>query len=72
MLTKKGPVCEKVNCLRCNIIHMAKTCKEYQDELKIAAINDENAQKDIKALEVSLKFKFLTYFKVKPMFLKRI
>ena len=53
MLTKKGPVCEKVNCLRCNIIHMAKTCKEYQDDLKIAAINDENAQKDIKALEVS-------------------
>ena len=48
-----GPVCEKVNCLRCNIIHMGKTCKEYQDDLKINAINDKNAQKDKEALEVS-------------------
>jgi len=48
----EGPVCEKVNCLRCNIIHMGKTCKEYQDDLRINAINDKNAQKDKEALEV--------------------
>jgi hypothetical protein len=31
---------------------MGKTCKEYQDDLRTAAVNDENAQKDMKALEV--------------------
>jgi hypothetical protein len=31
---------------------MGKTCKEYQDDLKIAAINDINAKKDKEALEV--------------------
>ena len=31
---------------------MGKTCKEYQDDLRIHAINDKNAQKDKEALEV--------------------
>ena len=31
---------------------MGKTCKEYQDDLRINAINDKNAQKDKEALEV--------------------
>ena len=31
---------------------MGKTCKEYQDDLKISAINDKNAQIDKQALEV--------------------
>jgi hypothetical protein len=42
---------------------MGKTCKEYQDDLKINAINDKNAKKDQEALEVitcliSLKLKY--------------
>ena len=32
---------------------MGKTCKEYQDDLKINAINDKNAKKDMEALEVN-------------------
>lgn len=52
------PVCEQVSCLRCGgVIHMGKTCKEYQDDLKISAINDKNAKKNQEALEVRL---FLT------------
>jgi len=31
---------------------MQKTCKEYQDDLKIKSINDESARKDQEALEV--------------------
>lgn len=46
------PVCEKVNCLRCNAIHMGKTCQEYQDDLKLNAVNDLNVKKDKEALEV--------------------
>jgi hypothetical protein len=42
---------------------MGKTCKEYQDDLIINAINDKNAKKDQEALEVincliSLKLKY--------------
>ena len=48
-------VCNKVNCLRCNVIHMGQTCKEYQEDLKIKAENDVNAKKDKEALEVILK-----------------
>ena len=31
---------------------MGKTCREYQDDLKIADVNDKNAQKNKLALEV--------------------
>lgn len=34
---------------------MSKTCKEYQDDLKMNAENDENSRKNIEALEVSHK-----------------
>lgn len=34
---------------------MGKTCKEYQDDLKINAINDKNAKKDQEALDVIAK-----------------
>lgn len=27
------PVCEKVNCIGCKVIHQGKNCQEYQDEL---------------------------------------
>jgi hypothetical protein len=42
---------------------MGKTCKEYQDDLKINAINDKNAQKDKEALEVSKIYQLITYSK---------
>jgi len=38
---------------------MGKTCKEYQDDLKINAINDKNAQKDKEALEVTFLNKLI-------------
>jgi hypothetical protein len=31
---------------------MEKTCKEYQDDIKIKSVNDETARKDKEALEV--------------------
>lgn len=45
------PVCEKQNCLTCKAIHPDKTCKQYQDELKIRAENDEAAKKTQQMLE---------------------
>ena len=48
----KGSVCEKVNCLRCDVIHMNLTCQEYQDNLKTASSYDKTARKDRRALEV--------------------
>ena len=32
---------------------MGKTCKEYQDDLKLNALNDKNALKDKEGLEVN-------------------
>lgn len=64
------PVCEKVNCLRCNVIHMEKTCKEYQDDVKLKAVNDVNAKKDKEALDVCLLWNktFIVIF-VKNLFI---
>lgn len=36
---------------------MTKTCKEYQDDIKINAQNDENAKKNQEALEVKQNLK---------------
>lgn len=55
------PVCEKVNCLRCNVTHMGKTCKEYQEDLKLADINDKNAQKNKEALDELIQKKKAMY-----------
>ncbi|CAF0737046.1 unnamed protein product [Brachionus calyciflorus] len=45
------PVCDKVNCLSCNVIHMGKTCKEYQDDIKLKTIHDKNELRDNEALQ---------------------
>lgn len=37
---------------------MGKDCKEYQEDLKIAAVNDKNAKKDKDALDVCDFFLF--------------
>ncbi len=46
------PVCQKRNCLTCKAIHFPVNCKEYQDDLKRNAANDEAARKTQEYLEV--------------------
>ncbi len=49
--------CQSNNCLTCKAIHENQTCKQYQDDLAIKALNDENAKKTKEALDVKLKKK---------------
>ncbi|XP_078507855.1 ranBP-type and C3HC4-type zinc finger-containing protein 1 [Lissotriton helveticus] len=44
------PLCELTNCLLCKAIHTNMNCKEYQDDLKLRAENDEAAKKTTEAL----------------------
>ncbi|XP_054835485.1 ranBP-type and C3HC4-type zinc finger-containing protein 1 isoform X2 [Eublepharis macularius] len=44
------PVCLKVNCLLCKAIHENMNCKEYQDDLKIRAENDQAARQTTEML----------------------
>jgi len=46
------PVCKKRNCLLCKAIHEGMDCKEYQDDLKRRAANDEAAKATQEMLEV--------------------
>ncbi|CAH1270746.1 SHARPIN [Branchiostoma lanceolatum] len=45
------PVCGKRNCLTCKAIHENMTCREYQDDLRRRAHNDEAAQQTMAMLE---------------------
>ena len=45
------PVCNVQNCLTCKAIHQGKNCKEYQEEIKNKAQNDEDAKQTQKMLE---------------------
>ncbi|CAB3997178.1 ranBP-type and C3HC4-type zinc finger-containing 1 isoform X2 [Paramuricea clavata] len=45
------PVCQQRNCLTCKAIHSPVNCKEYQDDLKRNAANDEAAKKTQEYLE---------------------
>ncbi|KAM5157644.1 ranBP-type and C3HC4-type zinc finger-containing protein 1-like [Mantella aurantiaca] len=38
------PVCEVENCLTCKAIHSGMDCKQYQDDLRIRALNDTAAR----------------------------
>ena len=49
------PVCTKPNCLTCKAIHADMNCKEYQDDLKRRAQNDEAARQTQQFLEVHNK-----------------
>nr|XP_032622157.1 ranBP-type and C3HC4-type zinc finger-containing protein 1 isoform X1 [Chelonoidis abingdonii]XP_032622160.1 ranBP-type and C3HC4-type zinc finger-containing protein 1 isoform X1 [Chelonoidis abingdonii] len=44
------PVCQKVNCLLCKAIHENMNCKEYQDDLKHRAENDQAARQTTEML----------------------
>ena len=46
------PVCDEKNCLTCKALHDPLDCKEYQDDLKRMAVNDEAARKTQEHLEV--------------------
>ncbi|KAI8501997.1 RanBP-type and C3HC4-type zinc finger-containing protein 1 [Branchiostoma belcheri] len=45
------PVCGRRNCLTCKAIHDNMTCREYQDDLRRRADNDEAAQQTMAMLE---------------------
>ena len=47
------PVCNQPNCLTCKAIHADMNCKEYQDDLKRRAQNDEAAKQTQQFLEVN-------------------
>lgn len=49
------PVCKQPNCLTCKAIHADMNCREYQDDLKRRAQNDEAAKQTQQFLEVSYK-----------------
>ncbi|XP_038226038.1 ranBP-type and C3HC4-type zinc finger-containing protein 1 isoform X3 [Dermochelys coriacea] len=44
------PVCQKVNCMLCKAIHENMNCKEYQDDLKLRAQNDQAARQTTEML----------------------
>ena len=45
-------VCKHQNCLTCKAIHEGQNCKQYQEDLRIKAANDEAAKKTHEALQV--------------------
>ena len=46
------PSCGKVNCLVCKAIHENMNCKQYQDDIKLKAKNDKEAQQTQRHIEV--------------------
>ncbi|XP_069003786.1 ranBP-type and C3HC4-type zinc finger-containing protein 1 [Embiotoca jacksoni] len=48
-------LCEETNCILCRAIHKEMNCKEYQDDLRIRAQNDEAAQQTKLMLESLLQ-----------------
>ncbi|XP_072013741.1 ranBP-type and C3HC4-type zinc finger-containing protein 1-like isoform X2 [Amphiura filiformis] len=49
------PVCGKQNCLTCKAIHEGMNCKQYQDDLKRRATNDDAARKTQEALDTMVR-----------------
>ncbi|XP_067856349.1 ranBP-type and C3HC4-type zinc finger-containing protein 1-like isoform X2 [Heptranchias perlo] len=48
------PLCEKKNCLLCKAIHEGMDCKQYQDDLKIRAENNQAAKQTAEMLTALL------------------
>lgn len=48
-------ICDETNCILCRAIHKGMNCKDYQDDLRIRAENDQAAQKTKQMLETMLK-----------------
>ncbi|CAL1548541.1 unnamed protein product [Lymnaea stagnalis] len=49
------PVCNKENCLTCKAIHEGLNCKQYQDNLRLRALNDSAARQTKEMLEKLVK-----------------
>uniref|UniRef100_UPI0037E910FB ranBP-type and C3HC4-type zinc finger-containing protein 1 n=1 Tax=Semicossyphus pulcher TaxID=241346 RepID=UPI0037E910FB len=48
-------LCSETNCILCRAIHEGMNCKDYQDDLRIRAQNDEAAQQTKRMLESMLE-----------------
>uniref|UniRef100_A0A671QAE2 RanBP-type and C3HC4-type zinc finger-containing protein 1 n=1 Tax=Sinocyclocheilus anshuiensis TaxID=1608454 RepID=A0A671QAE2_9TELE len=48
-------ICNETNCLLCKAIHKGMNCKEYQDDLRIRAQNDDAARQTTEMLDQLLK-----------------
>ncbi|CAL9704979.1 unnamed protein product [Knipowitschia caucasica] len=48
-------ICDETNCILCRAIHADMNCKDYQDDLRIRADNDQAAQKTKQMVEDMLK-----------------
>ncbi|CAN9511865.1 unnamed protein product [Ophioblennius macclurei] len=48
-------LCNETNCILCRAIHTNMNCKDYQDDLRIRADNDEAAKKTKQMLESMLQ-----------------
>lgn len=49
------PLCEIVNCVKCSAIHEDKTCEQYQEDIKIDTVNQQNLLLTNEAVEELLK-----------------
>uniref|UniRef100_A0AAR5Q1I9 RanBP-type and C3HC4-type zinc finger-containing protein 1 n=1 Tax=Dendroctonus ponderosae TaxID=77166 RepID=A0AAR5Q1I9_DENPD len=45
------PICKKVSCLTCQVIHMGATCHQYQDRLKDESMLNDESKRTQKFLE---------------------
>ncbi|KAM8916852.1 ranBP-type and C3HC4-type zinc finger-containing protein 1 isoform 1-T1 [Spinachia spinachia] len=48
-------LCQRVNCILCRAIHEGMNCKDYQDDLRVRAENDQAAQQTKQMLESLLQ-----------------
>ncbi|XP_019952384.1 ranBP-type and C3HC4-type zinc finger-containing protein 1 [Paralichthys olivaceus] len=48
-------LCQETNCILCRAIHKGMNCKDYQDDLRIRAENDQAAQQTKQMLESLLQ-----------------
>ncbi|XP_056293591.1 ranBP-type and C3HC4-type zinc finger-containing protein 1 [Pseudoliparis swirei] len=48
-------LCDETNCILCRAIHNDMNCKDYQDDLRTRAMNDQAAQQTEQMLESLLK-----------------
>lgn len=55
------PVCHHENCLTCQANHEGVNCKQYQDELELKALADEEAKKTKQFLDVISSILFVIF-----------
>ncbi|KAK7877836.1 hypothetical protein WMY93_031508 [Mugilogobius chulae] len=48
-------ICDETNCILCRAIHNGMNCKDYQDDLRLRAENDQAAQKTKKMVDTMLQ-----------------